>query len=130
MLFLFVLAGILHSVGNLLYTTVGKDYNVSWTAPFSLDVPSAHPDITYCIYMHDETSSLQILIKCNISDTNFTLSRNYTECSDHVVYVIAMNPVGNSTPSTLHLPIKGYNITNKFFEQLAMFITNNVLLAN
>ena len=107
---------------------MGNGYNVSWSAPFSFDVPSAHPDITYCIYIHDKTSSLQIMIQCYISDTYFTVSRNNTKCSDHVVYVIAINPVGNSTPSTLHLPIEGYNNTIKVFEQLAMFITNIISL--
>ena len=99
--------GILQPVDNLQYSIIENDYNISWSAPFSLDVPYTNPDIIYCLYIHDKFSSVPVLLNCDIIDTHFILPSNYTKCSDHIVHVIATNPAGNSTPSMLILPMKG-----------------------
>ena len=93
-------------MSDIQYTTVGNYYTISWSAPFSLDVPSVDPDITYCINIYGKSSSVQVLLKCDINDTFLTLS-NATKCSNLVVKIIATNQAGNSTASTTDLEIKG-----------------------
>jgi len=91
-------------VGDLQFTTTECGYNVSWRAPFSLDVS---PDISYCIYLNDRSSSIPVLRKCNITVTHYVLLSNHTKCSDHIVHIIAVNPAGSSAARQLNLPIKG-----------------------
>ena len=85
---------------------MGKDYNISWSAPFSLDVPSVDPDITYCIIIYEKSSYVHVLSKCDINDT-FVILSNATYCSDLVFQITATNLAGNSTISTTVLQIKG-----------------------
>ena len=101
-------------MSDLSYSPVGNDYNISWSAPFSLDVPSANPDITYCLNVHDQFSTFEVA-KCNLSTTHYLLLHNNTRCNDLVVQVIAMNPVGNSTATKLDIHIQGNFATNIFF---------------
>ena len=98
--------GVLQPVSSVQHTSVGNNYNISWSAPFSIDVPSADPDITYCINIYEQFSSVQVLLKCDINDTFLILS-NTTYCNDLVVQIIATNLAGNSTTSTTDLQVKG-----------------------
>ena len=92
--------GILQPVTNLQYIREGNQYNISWSAPFSLDVPNHDPDITYCFDVYDTYLSVPIIKKCNMSHTFFLLS-NGTRCTQYRVNIIAVNPAGNSISSSL-----------------------------
>ena len=104
-------------MSNIQHTTVENDYNISWSAPFSLNVPFVNPDITYCINIYEKLSTVPLLLKCDINDT-FLIVSNATKRSDLVVQIIATNLAGNSTASTTDLQIEGKNIYYRIFSHV------------
>ncbi len=92
--------GLLPVVGSLTATSIPLDSIISltWTPPFSLDIPGVDPDITgYCVGVVNSTSSLVIDSQCGITDTqyNYTVSPNDTVCDTYTFTVTPVNIVGN-----------------------------------
>ena len=47
--------------------------NISWGAPFSLDLTNIEPDIVYCVEVYNITCGRSHLVsECDIMETNFT----------------------------------------------------------
>ncbi len=109
MLFIYSLlhiAGLLPAVGYLTATPIPLDSIISltWTPPFSLDIPGVDPDITgYCVGVF--ISSLVIHSQCGITDTqyNYTVSPRSTQCDNYTFTVTPVNIVGNGTSVSVTL---------------------------
>ena len=107
-----MILGILQSVTNLsAYVSIVKIVNISWTAPYTIDVPSTDLDMTYCVDIYD-TSAVEPTLnysKCEINQT-FHQCPYYSmliACAEYQVKVIAVNKVGNSTAASHLVGIKG-----------------------
>ncbi len=104
----FHIVGLLPAVGSLTVTAILLDSIISltWTPPFSLDIPSADPDIAgYCVGAVNSTSSLVIDSQCGITDThyNYTVSPRSTPCDTYTFTVTPVNIVGKGTSASVTL---------------------------
>ncbi len=84
---LHVYIGLLPAVGSLTATPIplASIISLTWTPPFSLDIPHVDPDITgYSVGVVNSTSSLVIHSQCGITDThyNYTVSPRSTPCDN------------------------------------------------
>ncbi len=103
------IVGLLPAVGSLTATLIPMDsiISLSWTRPFSLDIPGVDPEITgYCVGVVNSTSSLAIHSQCGITDTqyNYTVSPRSTPCDTYTFTVTPVNIVGNGTSASVILP--------------------------
>ncbi len=108
----FHIVGFLPVVGSLTATPIPLDSIISltWTRPFSLDIPGVDPDITgYCVSVVNSTSSLVIHSQCGITDTqyNYTVCTNDIVCDTYTFTVTPVNIVGNGTSASVILPPSG-----------------------
>ena len=100
-------AGLLAAVGSPSVDLVGTDIFLTWTAPFTLDISNADPDITYCVDVVNSTSSSTVLSERGITVTGFNFSIPLGRvCDNYTFTVTPVNMVGNGTAVTL-----GYSIT-------------------
>ncbi len=101
------IVGLLPTVGSLTATLILLDSIISltWTPPFSLDITSVDPDITYCVGVVNSTSSLVIHSQCGITDTqyNYTVSPRSTPCDNYTFTVTPNNLVGDGTSASMPL---------------------------
>ncbi len=100
--------GLLPAVGSLTATPISLDSIISltWTPPFSLDIPHVDPDIIgYCVGVVNSISSLVIDSQCGITDThyNYTVSPRSTPCDTYTFTVTPINIVGNGTSASVTL---------------------------
>ena len=91
--------GALSVVGSLLVTPdhdpCSSTLSLTWTPPFTLDIPGVDPDITgYCVDVIDSTSSSLLYSQCGINRTEFRYSTPLTEA---VFRVTPVNYAGNGT---------------------------------
>lgn len=95
--------GYLSSVLNFNYTLTDNNLTLSWEAPFSLDIPRVHPDITYCVDI--SSSNETIHSQCSIYGTefNYWFMNGFPQCSDNIAKVIPVNMVGNGSSTELRL---------------------------
>jgi len=113
-----IFVGILNPVSNL--TTIvqicDNIVNISWIAPYSIDVPSTDPDITYCVNVVNTflSSPAQSYSRCGINKTShqFILPQRLFACAEYQVGVTAVNKVGNSSTTFTILP---YTCTGNVF---------------
>ncbi len=104
---MFHIVGLLPAVGSLAATPILLDSIISltWTPPFSLDIPGVDADITYCVGVVNSTSSLVIHSQCGITDTqyNYTVSPRSTPCDNYTFTVTPVNIVGNGASTSVTL---------------------------
>ena len=91
--------------------SVDKIESISWTAPYSIDIPSTDPDIKYCVDIYDTSAAVPTLIysKCEINQT-YHQCDSYpllNACGEYLIEVIAVNKVGNSTNASRQVGIEG-----------------------
>ena len=92
------LAGLLAAVGFPSVDLVDTDISLTWTAPFTLDIPNVDPDITYCVDVVNSTSSSIVLSECGITVTGFNFSIPIGRvCDNYTFTVTPVNVVGNGT---------------------------------
>jgi len=89
----------------------GTTVNVSWTAPFSIDVPSTDPDITYCVDIFNTSTAVttRIYSKCGKNQTHQECEYFpvLIACAEYKLNVTVVNQVGNSVAGTEQVGIKG-----------------------
>ncbi len=88
---------------KFLHLTFEQDqFSLNWTAPFTLDITDADPDITYCVGVVNSTSSAT---QCGINVTEFTypIPPRRIFCDEFEFIVIPVNVVGNGTSSSVAL---------------------------
>ena len=96
-------AGLLSAVGSLMMTVQDSTISLTWTAPFTLDIPG-DPDITYCVCEVNSTSSSTLHSQCGITETEYEYPiPPDSACHDHMITVTPVNPAGNGTSSTYYL---------------------------
>ncbi len=97
-----IIVGLLPAVVSLTATPIllNSIISLTWTPPFSLDIPGVDPDITYCVGVVNSTSSLVIHSQCGITDTQYNYTNN-TECDTYTFTVTPVNIVGNGTSASV-----------------------------
>ena len=95
-----MITGLLSAVESLMVTVQDSTISLTWTAPFTLDIPFVDPDITYCVCVVNSTSSSTLHSQCWITEAGFSFSippdsacHNYT----FTFTVTPVNGVGNGT---------------------------------
>ena len=89
--------GALSVVGSLQFNIYpcSSTLSLTWTPPFTLDIPGVDPDITgYCVDILDSTSSSTLYSQCGINRTEFRYSTPLTGAAFRVTPV---NYAGNET---------------------------------
>ena len=111
--------GSLGSVHDLSVGSSNLSIFVVWEAPFTLNVTDTEPDITYCVHIFNDSSGHEILLTCDIFDTEF----HYTFLSEAICYdhklritVTPVNGAGHGPSKTVvyhcKLMLSSYNIYN------------------
>ena len=111
--------GLLSVVGSPSLNLAGTDVSLSWTAPFTLDIPNNDPDITYCVDIVNSTSSSVVLSECGITVTEFNFFIPIGGvCDNYTFTVTPVNVVGNGTIVTL-----GYSqdFTRMYFNYICIW---------
>ena len=80
----------------------------NWTAPYSINVPSTDPHITYCVDVSSTFPTLPTLIysRCGVNETSHQYVLPLLYCAEYHVAVIAVNKVGNSSTTSINVPCK------------------------
>ena len=118
------LAGLLAAVGSPSVDLVDTDISLTWTAPFTLDIPNVDPDITYCVDVVNSTSSSRVLSECGITVTGFNFSLPVGRVCDNLNISFTVTPVnraGNGTAVTLGYS-QDFSRMSKWFNLLVMLL--------
>ena len=99
-------AGPLGSVVDLETNSNASSINVSWTAPFSLDVTDVDPDTWYSILIYNVTDDNLTAIPCadcnNFAETHYIFTPDHSSpCHKYNFTVIPQNGVGNGSFSSI-----------------------------
>ena len=82
-----------------------RSLNISWTAPFSLDVTDSTPDVWYIVIIHnvtDEIPGIVVPYHCNITETCCVFTPSHPHpCHKYSFTVIPQNEAGDGMQSTL-----------------------------
>ncbi len=124
--------GRLPAVDSLTLIAMGSAISLTWTPPFSLDIPNVDPDIAgYCVDVVNSTSSLVIHSKCGITATqynyNIIVSPNDIVCDNYTFTVTPVNAVGNGTSASVTLSGKFY--IGKYFTGQKVTVGNLDLIS-
>ena len=100
------LPGLLGPVINLTYYYGSAlSVNISWSAPFSLDVTDVDNDIGYSVFIYnitdDEPTTLISCTNCiNITETQYTFTPDYpSPCHKYIFTIIPFNGAGQGESS-------------------------------
>ncbi len=77
--------------------------NIQWNAPFSIDISTTDPDITYCLYIYNSSDeSIQLYSRCNITITTHEceLHPELLACAKYEIVIVAHNQVGCSNKTS------------------------------
>ena len=99
------ITGLLDAVSDVIVEYNSPSFIISWTAPFTYQVPFVNPLISYCISITN-TSSGSILVNqtCELLNTNYSVELEYDPCVEYSATIIAVNPVGDGQPKVIPFP--------------------------
>ena len=107
------LTGQLASVGDLTIDNNAASINISWSAPFSLDVTDVDPDIWYTVLIYNMTDETTVSYpNCtNINETYCVFSPDHpSPCHQYTFTVIPFNGAGQGESSQ---NVTGYTIDSE-----------------
>ena len=103
----FHFVGVQDPVSNLTTAiTCDNNLDIFWTAPYSIDVPSTVPDITYCVDIFNTSSTSQTIVfysRCDINQTSHHVSSRLLAYAEYQVAVSAVNRIGSSSATSMTL---------------------------
>ena len=96
--------GNLSAVSNIAVHNNSTTIRVTWTAPFSLDLTNAEPDIAYCVDIFNITNEERhILTNCSVLQTHYRFVSNDSNPRDQFKFIITprsnIEGARNGTPS-------------------------------
>ena len=99
------ITGLLDAVSDVIVEYNSPSFTISWTAPFTYQVPFVDPLIFYCISITN-TSSGSILVNqtCELLNTNYSVELEYDSCVAYRATIIAVNQVGDGEPAVIPFP--------------------------
>ena len=98
-----IIIGALASVENIILKKNIDSINISWSAPFSLDVSGVDPDIWYTVVISNVTDENRpSAVPCadchNFTQTHYIFSPHFpSPCHKYNFTLIPQNGVGNGT---------------------------------
>ena len=109
-----VVPGTLSSVGDLRITQNTTSLHISWTPPFSLDIPSEGfgPNMWYSVLIYNVTDEHSAaVVPCtdcdDITDTYYTFTLDYlNSCHKYQFSVVPFNGAGQGETSS-NITVKG-----------------------
>ena len=102
--------GLLHAVSNFRSESHSQVINLTWDAPFSLDITGVDTDIWYRVDMNVgdiNISTYSISWIVTIPEFNFTMG-DYSGTSTSVVYKFRVTPINTAGNGTMSTPVNGY----------------------
>ena len=96
------LIGLLSSVESLSLTVGNSTLLLTWTAPFSLDIEDADPDIEYCVDVATPTFSLTRMCRIRVTEFSYPLPPGRV-CDNIMFTVTPVNVVGNGKQANISI---------------------------
>ena len=99
------ITGLLDAVSDVIVEYNSSSFIISWTAPFTYEVPFVNPLISYCISITN-TSSDSILVNrtCELVNTDYSVELEYDPCVEYIATIIAVNRVGDGEAAVIPFP--------------------------
>ena len=104
--------GLLDAVNNLKSESRGQVIQLTWDAPFTLDITGVDPDIQYRVYITVANISLNTY-SINLNEFNFTMD-DYNGTNTSAVYEFRVIPINGAGDGTTSFPVTGYFSGRKF----------------
>ena len=119
MLYIIHLLGTLSAVSSLSISSQNSLVNLTWTAPFTLDIDNIDPDITYCVDVINYTSSMMLHSECDILTTEYSYPIPPTIwCGRLGISVTPMNGAGLGVPNSVSFPQADISSKQNYFSCL------------
>lgn len=129
---LYVHAGPLNAVRDLLANVRNSVLYITWNAPFTLNLTNTEPDITYCIQIFNNSNKFQLLQTCGhiVTEFIYQLQNNVSLCcaSDDcsiTVTVAPINGAGNGSSAQVQIPCTYNSIIATIVLDIIMIIPYN-----
>ena len=99
------ITGLLDAVSDVIVEYNSPSFIISWTAPFTYQVPFVNPLISYCISITNTFSGSTLVNQtCELLNTNNSVELEYDPCVEYSATIIAVNPVGDGQPKVIPFP--------------------------
>ena len=108
--------GLLDAVNNLKSESRGQVIQLTWDAPFTLDITGVDPDIQYRVDItvaNIPLNTYSISIVINLTEFNFTMD-DYNGTNTSAVYAFQITPINGAGDGTTRFPVTGYFSGRKF----------------
>lgn len=97
-----------------------QSVEITWKAPFTLNLTNTEPDITYCVQMSNNSNGYKIVHVCNVTETKFvyTLLDIRSSCCESSsctinASVVPINGAGDGLPSQTQILCKPFKNNNR-----------------
>ena len=114
----------MQSVSNLHFENMSNSLHLTWTAPFSLNLTTAEPDIQYCVDVYNVTEGEDMVESiCDITETFYIYTPD-NPSPDHL-FNFTVTPKSNvpgSLNGTISEPVQGFFIASKNYNVMSVLI--------
>ena len=99
------ITGLLDAVSDVIVEYNSPSFIISWTAPFTYQVPFVDPLISYCISITNVSSGSTLVNQtCELLNTNYSVELEYDPCVEYSATIIAVNRVGAGQSKVIAFP--------------------------